>query len=93
VREPAARAAAAFAGRRDRGYATGMAGGPFAHEVVCFECLDAGQMVRAVRVYEGAEDDHYLCDQGHQFGIDWSRGAPDKPQWPPPPEIEAMSKP
>ena len=40
---------------------------------------ETGELVKATRVYEGAEDDHYQCEKGHGFGIDWSRGAPEKP--------------
>jgi hypothetical protein len=54
-----------------------MAGGPFAEVVACLE-----RWKRAERVYEGSEDDHYLCEDGHPFGIDWSRGMPTEPCWP-----------
>ena len=65
-----------------------MAGGPNAALVPCFEC---GK--RAERVYEGVEDDHYLCEGGHQFGIDWSRGGPpDEPQWPPPADFISLDE-
>lgn len=69
-----------------------MAGGKFAEEVCCFVCMDEGKATRAKRVYEGIEDDHYRCDEGHEFGIDWSRGEPTEPQWPPPADIAAMLK-
>lgn len=55
-------------------------------------CLDDGKATRAKRVYEGVEDDHYQCEEGHAFGLDWSRGPATEPQWPPPPEIAAMLK-
>jgi hypothetical protein len=57
-----------------------MAGGEFAAEATCARC--AG---RAVRTYEGSEDDHYCCTScGYNFGIDWSRSGPaSKPLWPP----------
>jgi len=66
-----------------------MAGGPLAEEVPCFECLNEGKVTKATRVYEGAEDDHYVCELGHQFGIDYRKGPATEPQWPPPPELVA----
>jgi hypothetical protein len=69
-----------------------MAGGPHAHHVVCMECLTAGQLTRATRVYEGDEDDRYRCERGHEFGIDWGQGPATEPQWPPSPELEAFAK-
>lgn len=60
-----------------------MAGGPFAQHILCMTCAGDGLVTRAERVYEGAEDDIYICPKGHEFGIDWSRGAPESPQWPP----------
>lgn len=49
-------------------------------------CLgDHGQLTRAERVYEGVEDDHYVCAKGHQFGMDWRAGPATEPQWPPGP--------
>jgi hypothetical protein len=64
-----------------------MAGGPFAEIVACVECLEEGRVTKATRVYEGAEDDHYRCEKGHEFGIDW-RGEPaTEAQWPPAPEL------
>ncbi len=57
-----------------------MAGGPNAAVVMCLHC--AG---KAGRVSEGLEADWYLCDEcGRRFGIDWSRGQPRVPCWPPP---------
>ena len=64
-----------------------MAGGPLAREVVCFECLDEGKVQKAVRVYEGVEDDRYRCAAGHEFGVDYRRGPATEPGWPPPPEL------
>lgn len=72
-----------------------MAGGPFAEHILCMTCAGDGVVTRAERAYEGVEDDIYICPKGHEFGIDWSRGAPGSPQWPPDPEevaaIEAMA--
>ena len=72
-----------------------MAGGPFAEHILCMTCAGDGVVTRAERAYEGVEDDHYICPKGHRFGIDWSRGAPESPQWPPEPDevaaIEAMA--
>jgi len=67
-----------------------MAGGPFAHEVPCMVCMgDHDELTRATRVHEGVEDDQYVCDKGHRFGMDW-RGAPaTEPQWPPSPDLVA----
>jgi hypothetical protein len=58
-----------------------MAGGEHARVVACWMCGE-----RAERVYEGLEDDHYVCAAGHFFGIDWSYsgGPPSEPQWPKP---------
>ena len=69
-----------------------MAGGPHAQEVVCMVCFgDDGKLIRAVRTYEGDEDDRYRCERGHEFGIDWSRGPATEPQWPPGPEYTTPS--
>jgi hypothetical protein len=54
-------------------------------------CMTCGG--KAIRTYEGMEDDHYLCEScGAGFGIDWSRGAPSHPLWPPTPEDLEMMK-
>lgn len=66
-----------------------MAGGPFAEFVVCMTCCSDGVVTRATRVYEGVEDDHYCCEAGHAFAIDWRRGPPAEPQWPPSAELVA----
>jgi hypothetical protein len=66
-----------------------VAGGPFAEFIPCMTCVSDGVVTRAERVYEGAEDDHYLCPHGHRFGVDWSRRAPTAPEWPPTPELAA----
>lgn len=56
-----------------------MAGGPNAAVIMCMHCTG-----RAVRTSEGLEDDYYRCDEcGRHFGVDWSRGQPAKPCWPP----------
>ena len=66
-----------------------MAGGPYANVVMCMQCGG-----KAVRVYEGYEDDHYRCEaRGDAFGIDWSRNPPTAPCWPPSAEeLEMMKK-
>ena len=65
-----------------------MAGGPNAEFVVCYQCGS-----KAERTYEGRETDKYQCSEGHEFGVDWSRGElPNQPQWPPPPELLAHIK-
>lgn len=65
-----------------------MAGGPHTAVVMCMLC--AG---KAVRVYEGYEDDHYCCEAcGEGFGLDWRRGPPTSPCWPPSPEELEMMK-
>lgn len=73
-----------------------MAGGPFAEFIPCMTCMADGIVTRAERVYDGAEDDHYVCARGHRFGVDWARGAPTGPQWPLTPEqvaaIEATAE-
>ena len=40
---------------------------------------------RANRVYDGVEDDHYVCEEcSGKFGINWeARGPAEKPCWPP----------
>ena len=67
-----------------------MAGGKLAEFVPCMVCMgDDNKLVKARRIYEGAEDDRYVCVRGHEFGMDW-RGKPaTEPQWPPPPELIA----
>jgi hypothetical protein len=69
-----------------------MAGGPFAAFVACPECLwEHKQVTKATRVYEGVEDDQYVCDREHRFGVDWARGPATEPQWPAPPELVAAA--
>ena len=66
-----------------------MAGGAFAAEVACLQCLfDDRRVVRAERIFEGVEADRYRCEAGHGFGLDWPKPAPE-PQWPAPPGILA----
>lgn len=49
--------------------------------------------VKATRIYEGIEDDHYACEKGHHFGMDYRRGPATEPQWPPPQElVDAFKK-
>jgi hypothetical protein len=71
-----------------------MAGGPFAQEIPCFECLPQGTVSKATRVHEGVEDDQYECEHGHSFGVDYRRGPATEPTWPLTPEqiaeIEAI---
>ena len=68
-----------------------MAGGELAQHVPCMVCLSDGQITKAARIYEGAEDDRYRCEKGHEFGMDWRTGPATAPQWPPPPEfVEAF---
>lgn len=69
-----------------------MAGGTLAQHVTCMVCLSSGQLTKATRVHEGAESDRYRCELGHEFGMDWSRGPADEPQWPPPPELAELAK-
>ena len=54
-----------------------MAGGPFAQVMPCLECG-----ARAERIYEGDEDDTYLCERKHRFNVEW-RTPPTEAQWPP----------
>jgi hypothetical protein len=73
-------------------YVLGMAGGPHAGTVACFRCLDEdGQLVPAERISEGVENDAYRCARGHGFAVDWRRTRPDRPQWPPDAETEALA--
>ena len=69
-----------------------MAGGKFAEKVCCMICVSEGLLTEAARVDEGLEDDHYRCTNGHEFGIDWSRGSPAQPQWPPSEEMQAFAE-
>ena len=56
-----------------------MAGGPNAAIMMCLECFG-----RAPRIAEGMENDAYRCEQcGKGFSVDWRRGPPAKPTWPP----------
>ena len=56
-----------------------MAGGIHAAWVMCMHCTG-----RAARTREGIEDDWYRCDEcGREFGVDFSRGEPERPCWPP----------
>ncbi len=66
-----------------------MAGGPHAQLVPCSTCLwEHKAITKATRVYEGIEDDHYVCELGHTFGVDYTHGGPPtEPQWPPPQEL------
>ncbi len=65
-----------------------MAGGPNAAAVMCPRCCG-----KATRTCEGVEDDHYLCEQcGREFGLDWRRGQPERPCWPPSPKELEMGK-
>jgi hypothetical protein len=66
-----------------------MAGGPLAQEIWCFECYAENKITKATRVYEGAEDDKYRCELGHEFGVDYRKGPATEPQWPPPAELVA----
>lgn len=64
-----------------------MAGGRFATEVACLQCLYEDRVVtRAQRIHEGDETDRYQCEKGHVFGMDWLTPALE-PQWPPPAEL------
>jgi len=53
-------------------------------------CLTDGALTKATRIGEGVEDDRYVCELGHEFGIDWSHGAATEAQWPPSAEVRAM---
>jgi len=66
-----------------------MAGGPLAQEIPCFQCLGEGKVTKATRVVEGVEDDQYLCELGHQFGVDYRRGPATELTWPLTPEQAA----
>ncbi len=69
-----------------------MAGGKLAKQVPCMVCLGSGRMTKAERIYEGYESDQYQCEQGHQFGMDWSSGPATECLWPPSPEFQALLK-
>ena len=66
-----------------------MAGGPHAQFVPCMTCMwEERAITKATRISEGIENDHYVCEKGHQFGIDYDHGGPpSEPQWPPKQEL------
>lgn len=53
-------------------------------------------MSKATRVVEGAEDDQYVCERGHKFGVDYRRGPATEATWPLSPaqiaEVQAAKK-
>ena len=54
-----------------------MAGGPNAAAVFCLKCLG-----KAIRTYEGMENDSFRCqDCGQEFTLDYRRGMPLRPCW------------
>jgi hypothetical protein len=56
--------------------------------MLCLSCLG-----RAVRISEGLENDAYKCEVcGKGFSVDWRRGGPDKPIWPPSQEDLRMAR-
>ena len=68
-----------------------MAGGKNAETVACIVCLaDERGLTKSERVREGEETDEYRCDKGHTFGIDWSAGEAEGPQWPPSRELTEL---
>lgn len=68
-----------------------MAGGKHAEIIPCSVCLaDNMELVPAKRTYEGDETDEYKCDKGHTFGMDWSAGPAEQPQWPPSEELKQL---
>lgn len=52
-------------------------------------CFTDGMLTKATRIRDGVEDDQYVCERGHEFGVDWSHGAATEPQWPPSDEMRA----
>lgn len=47
-------------------------------------------ITKATRVSEGIETDWYLCERGHQVGVEYAHsGPPSEPQWPPSAELVA----
>lgn len=69
-----------------------MAGGPYASEAPCLECLSDGTVTKVIRVSEGAETDHYRCEKGHLFGMTFPKGPATEPMWPPPPELDEFAQ-
>jgi hypothetical protein len=71
-----------------------MAGGKLARRVPCMECIAEGKITQAWRIYEGVEDDRYICWRRlHVFGMDWRAGPATESMWPPSVElIEAVRK-
>ena len=53
-------------------------------------CLTDGTLTKATRIRDGLEDDQYVCELGHEFGVDWSHGEATEPQWPPTAELRAL---
>jgi hypothetical protein len=63
-----------------------MAGGPNAAVMLCLSCLG-----KANRTAEGAENDQYLCELcGRGFSVDWRKGPPKEPTWPPSVQDQAL---
>ena len=73
-----------------------MAGGPNAAAATCLTCALSGTVQRSERIREGIENDWFRCALGHEFGVDFRRGPPVEPLWPPSKEevkaIQAMAK-
>ncbi len=67
-----------------------MAGGPHAELVPCSTCMwEHEVLTKATRTSEGIETDWYLCEKGHQVGVDYANGPPNEPPWPPTAELIA----
>ena len=65
-----------------------MAGGKLAETVSCLICLEEGEVQKALRTYEGDENDQYTCPKGHKFNMDWTAGEATEPLWPPSAELK-----
>jgi hypothetical protein len=68
-----------------------MAGGPNARVVPCMVCLNDRLLTKATRTREGTETDHYACEKGHRFGMDFPKGPPAEPEWPPNAQLRAYA--
>jgi hypothetical protein len=55
-------------------------------------CLGDRLLTKATRTREGAETDHYACEKGHHFGMDFPKGPPTEPEWPPSEELRSIAK-
>jgi hypothetical protein len=61
------------------------------HAIPCMVCLHEGRLTRADLSYAGDETDDFLCEEGHNFGMDHPRAdeVSQELAWPPSAELKA----